>query len=266
MANALRNAKIQFQIAPIILVNGIASSIPGSAVSILAVTGPTLLQGPQGTNLLNALVSADSAIAGTFYAGGSGANLGNFVNLDNAFGAFNVLSGGTLSVNTVPKYPLGDMTMAANAIVREPINISLIWDTPMRDDNAWAVKIAVFQMLKGVLDLHNNSGGVYSIMTPAYTYDNCILTALTDNSRSNSPVPQNAWKFDFERPMVVTTDDLAQAQNIFMNHMTQGLPTTGATAGGLVSSDSSVPSLSPTPGNSALITSPFLTGTPTVST
>jgi hypothetical protein len=261
--------KVRYQIAPIILTGGIAQNVPGGMISMLAGSNPNLIlptlysEGAQ-RNLLDAL-NPSGQIIGTQ---GDPSTSPGFSNFDDAFGAFNVLAGGTLCVQTVPKYPLADMTLAANAIVREPLTLSLIWDTPMRGANAWDTKLTVMQALKMMLDQHNNAGGLYAVMTPAFFYENLILTALTDNSRGGNSLPQNAWRFDFERPMVVNTTDLTTigygAQNIALQKMTAGLPASGTLYGynmPAVSSSSQNPPLKP-PAGSLVPISPSLGGVP----
>jgi hypothetical protein len=51
------------------------------------------------------------------------------------------------------------------------------------------------------------------------------MISLTDNSRGNNSLPQNAWRFDFERPLVVL-QELQEAQNQLMQKITNGVPPT----------------------------------------
>jgi hypothetical protein len=150
--------------------------------------------------------------------------------LDNAFGAFNVLAGGSLIQQTVAKYPFANQSYAANAILRDPLHVSLIWDTPMRGTDAWGKKLTVMQSVKQRLDTHNNNGGTYIVVTPAYVYDNMVMLSLTDASRGSSNLPQNAWRFDFERPLVVL-QELRRAQSALMSKLTNGVLTDGAWSG-----------------------------------
>jgi hypothetical protein len=216
-SQTLTSAQLLYQVSPIILTGGIAGNQPGQMQSLMALAAP---QNPANQQ------NAEPLIAPQLWGQPSpNTNL-----LDNSFGVFNVLPGGSLVQQTIPKYPLADMTMAANAIVRDPIQVSLIWDTPMKPMqgvDAWATKLAIMQNLKGMLDQHNNAGGLYIVMTPAYFYINLIMVALTDNSRGGSPLPQNAWRFDFERPQVVTLPDAMGAQSILMRKLTGGLQTPG---------------------------------------
>jgi hypothetical protein len=130
----------------------------------------------------------------------------------------------------VAKYPFANQSYAANAILRDPLHVSLIWDTPMRGPSAWGKKLTVMQAVKQRLDTHNNNGGTYIVVTPAYVYDNMVMNALTDSSRGSSNLPQNAWRFDFERPLV-TLQDLRAAQSALMSKLTNGVVTDGAWSG-----------------------------------
>jgi hypothetical protein len=199
-------AQLSYQVCPIILTGGTASQIPGGYLPIL---------------------SLFSGIA----SGGQGLGLPyDISDLDDAFGAFNVLPGGLLVSQTIGKYPFANQAVAANAVIREPLIISVIMDAPMRGPNAWAVKSMVMSALKATLDNHNNSGGTYTVATPAYMYDNCIMLAMTDNSRGGNSLPQNAWRFDFEKPLVTLTE-AAGAQNQLMKKISDGTPANPSTSG-----------------------------------
>jgi hypothetical protein len=199
-------AQLSYQVCPIILTGGVASQIPGGMLPMLSLFAI-------GTGTTNSL--------------GLPFDIGD---LDDAFGAFNVLPGGTLVSQTIGKYPFANQTVAANAVIREPLTLSLIMDTPMRTPNAWMIKQMVFTALKATLETHNDAGGTYTVATPAYMYDNMIMTSLTDNSRGNNSLPQNAWRFDFERPLVALAE-LQGVQSQFLQKITNGLPTPGAVTG-----------------------------------
>lgn len=196
--------QISYQVCPIILTGGVASQIPGGMLPMMSlfVTGET-----------NSL--------------GLPFDIGD---LDDAFGAFNVLPGGTLISQTIGKYPFANQSVAANAVIREPLTLSLIMDAPMRGPFAWDIKQMIMTALKATLENHNDNGGTYTVATPAYMYDNLIMTSLTDNSRGNNSLPQNAWRFDFERPLVALAE-LQGAQNQLMQKISNGTPTPGNISG-----------------------------------
>jgi hypothetical protein len=203
----IQTYELAYQVSPLVLTGGMALSAPGSMMPFLAFANSAIFAG---------LASASAT---------TGLN-----NLDDAFGAFQVYPGGSLVENIIGKYPFANQYVAANAIIRDPIHISLIWETPMRGIGAWAVKLATMQALKATLDSHNNAGGTYSVITPAYVYDNLVMTALFDNSRADTPLPQNAWRFDFERPLV-QLQELTSALSQLMAQLTNGTPTNGSWSG-----------------------------------
>jgi hypothetical protein len=203
-------AQLSYQICPIVLTGGVAGQVPAGILPMLSL----------------------------FYASGTALELPyDISDLDDAFGSFNVLPGGTLIQQSVGKYPFANQYVAANATIREPLTISVIMDAPMRGSNAWNVKQTVMTALKATLDAHNNNGGTYTVVTPAYVYQNLIMTALTDNSRGNSPLPQNAWRFDFEKPLV-TLADAQGAQNQLMGRLTNQVFTLGNQTGNQEGKDS----------------------------
>ena len=199
------NSQVQlsFQVCPIILTGGSASQMAGGMLPMLSLFGVN-----QGQSLAPDILP--------FQMG----------SLDDAFAAFNVLPGGTLVAQSIGKYPFANQWVAANAVIREPLTLSVIMDTPMRGPNAWIQKHQVFTALKAALDSHNNSGGTYTVATPAFQYDNLIMLALTDNSRGSNSLPQNAWRFDFEKPLV-SMAELGAAQNQMMSNLTNGFATDG---------------------------------------
>jgi hypothetical protein len=239
--------KAYYQVCPIYLTGGIAGSGSGNTVSLIqlltaASVVPVVGIGPQQpTNLGGALGPQQPQTV---------------VSLDDAFGAFNVLPGGTLLVYTVPKYPLADQTMAANATVREPLTLSLVWETPMRGANAFTIKAQTMIQLKGLLDNHCNAGGMFTVFTPSYFYSNLILTALTDTSRAGNPLPQNAWRWDFERPQVVTLDEGQGVQSQLLQKVTGGIPTTGALTGASPGAIGTVPTQVPGSGQQPALAAP----------
>jgi len=199
--------QLSYQVCPIILTGGAVTELPGGVLPMLSLLNPVNM--------------------------GTGAPLfpwQNINDLDDAFAAFNILPGGTLISQSIAKYPFANQWVAANAVIREPLTLSIIMDTPMRGPNAWAYKHMIFTALKATLDNHNNAGGTYTVATPAYQYDNLVMTSLTDNSRGNNSLPQNAWRFDFEKPLI-SMADLGAAQNQQMSNLSNGFPMDGNLTG-----------------------------------
>src|SRR5215472_4881875 len=133
-ANDRTAIKLQYQVCPIVLTAGVAEQIPGGILPMLSIF----------SNIQGALGGLPLPFA--------------MNDLDDAFGAFNVLPGGTLVSQSIAKYPFANQSVAANAVIREPLTLSVIMDAPMRGPNAFQVKRTIMATLKGVLDYHNNAG------------------------------------------------------------------------------------------------------------
>jgi hypothetical protein len=200
----LSQVTLLYQVSPIILTGGLASFISGGMLPMLALTNPNAFT----NNLL-----------------GSNENF----ELDDAFAVFQPAVGGSLVEQIAATYPFANLSVAANAIIRNPINVSLLMMTPMRTEGAWAMKLAVMSALKATLDQHNNAGGTYTVCTPAMIYTDMILLNLTDVSIAQSPIPQNAWRWDFTRPLV-SLQDAAGAESNLMNQITNGVAPPGGTS------------------------------------
>ena len=110
----------------------------------------------------------------------------------------------------------------------------MIMLTPMKQIGSWAVKQLTMSALKATLDSHNNAGGTYTVCTPAFIYTDMLMVGVTDVSMAQSPIPQNAWRWDFTKPLV-TLADTSGAMNNLMNQINSGAqPSAGGsgTSGG----------------------------------
>lgn len=201
MNAALAAFKLAFQLSPIILVDGIAASIPGTMLPIIAIT--------ESLNFAVGLLSG-----------------GENLELDDFFANFEPMPGGTIIDNQVGHYPFANQAVAANAIIKQPFQISMRMICPVREPFGYATKLATMTALQAALDKHNNSGGTYTIATPAFFYTNCIMTGMRDASSQDSRQAQNAWQLDFEQPLI-TQVQADQAQNALMSRMSAGTPFDG---------------------------------------
>ena len=192
--------QLQYQIAPIILTRGAY----GNGMSIISLLG---------------------GIPSSF---------------DNTFAKFQPLPGATLIEQTIGQYPFANQSVAGNAIIRQPLALSLVMITPQAQNNSWSLKLSTMTSLKATLDNHNNAGGTYTVMTPSYTFIDMVMIALVDMSTGETVLAQNAWRWDFHKPLI-SLQDAASAQNSLMSKVTSGLPTgkdglnstgAGATVGG----------------------------------
>ena len=66
--------------------------------------------------------------------------------------------------------------------------------------------------VQNVLNLHNQSGGTYTVMTPSYIFTNGILLRMSDASRGDSKQVQVTWQLDFTFPLL-TLNQVQNAQN-----------------------------------------------------
>jgi len=123
-----------------------------------------------------------------------------------AFGSFRVLPGGTLMDNEIAHFPLASQSVAANAVITQPLKVAVEMVTPAGGDVTLARRLSLFTSLKNVLDNHTALGGYYNVATPAFIYTGCLLVDLVDGS----DVPDGAqtqvkWIWNFEQPLITLT-------------------------------------------------------------
>ena len=197
--------KLSFQLSPIILNNGIAASIPGGMLPIIAIT--------------EALNFATGILDG-----------GGNINLDDFFANYQVIPGDTIIDQQIGHYPFANQSVAANAVIAQPLRVSLLMICPVQKDSGYATKLATMMALQAALKQHNSTGGTYTVITPFAFYANCVMTSLADVSSSESKQPQNVWRWDFEQPLL-TLSQAQQAYNSAMGKIGAGVQTDGATSG-----------------------------------
>lgn len=198
MSSGLNEFQIGFEISPIIFTNGIAADLPNGQLPIIAIT--------QNKDFDNGLLSGSLDIP-----------------LSEYFATFKPISGGQLVNNQIGMYPFANQTVAANAIITQPIAISLLMICPARGVGGYANKLQTITALKQAFDQHNNLGGTYTIATPAYVYSECIMTSFRDVSPGESKQSQMEWQIDFLRPLL-TQEDAQQVMNSLMAKINGGLP------------------------------------------
>jgi len=191
--------KISFQLSPIILTGGIAASIPGGALPIIALT--------EALNFFDGILSGATGLE----------------DLDNFFANFHPLPGATLIDQSVGEYPFANQAVAANAVIRNPNVISLRMICPARNELGYAVKLATMTALQATLAQHNASGGTYVVATPSFFFTDCLLLRMTDVTPERSNQAQEVWQLDFRKPLL-TLQDAVQSQNSLMGKITSGVP------------------------------------------
>ena len=188
----------QIALAPICLIGGIAENLPNKAMSILQLT------------------EGDENVV--------------YPRNDSYFAHFKVVSGGTLQEWSPAEYPFASMVMAANAVIQQPLKVSLMMICPAKagtnDDgyrNNLVDRATKISNLKFQLDNHIASGGTFGVNTPSYYYNNCLLTSLVDMSVQSDKQVQYMWQWNFVQPLI-TQSQASQVYNDLYNKMAQGVP------------------------------------------
>lgn len=190
---------LTYEISPIFLANGVAGNIPGAMLPIISLT------------------EADSFVNGI---------LGSAViDPDDFFARFKPLPGGSLIENQVAMYPFANMAVAANAIIVDPLHISMLMICPAKGSGGYASKTMTMGNLQAQLAQHVTSGGTFVVVTPSFVYNNCLLLSLRDVSNTETKQAQVMWQWDFVQPLL-TQQEAAQAQNTLMSKLSSGTPLT----------------------------------------
>lgn len=138
------------------------------------------------------------------------------------------IAGGSLLTFQVAMYPFANQAVAANAIIQQPLKISMLLISPANSNSVnYTAKSAAITNLATKLQQHGNLGGLYSVYTPAYTYTNCILTDMYDASDARSEQAQFQWRLDFIQPLI-TLQAAQNAQNSLIQKLSNGTSFTGA--------------------------------------
>ena len=211
--------QLGFQISPIILVGGVAAAIGGNMLPIMSIT--------ESINFVTGLLSG-----GTDFA------------LDDFFAQFEPYQGATLLDQEIGRYPFANQTVAANAVITQPLRVPMKMIVPARGANGFGKKLAIMTALREALYQHNTLGGTYIVVTTSYIYQNCVMRTMRDITSGESKQKQTEWLLEFEQPLL-TLGQAQQAQNGLMSKIDAGLPTDGSLSGP-----------GTTPGNAIGVTSP----------
>jgi len=181
--------QLSYEVSPIILVGGIAGTGMLPIVSLL-----------DSRNYSAGVLSSSDA-----------------AQIADTFGHFRVLGGGTLMDNETAHYPLANQSVAANAIITNPLRVSLEMLVPANDEITFSQRQSIMTALKGTLDSHTAQGGYYNVSTPSYIYQGCLLVTLVDGSEEGTgSQPQERWIWNFEQPLITLAAAQA-AQNQVMS-------------------------------------------------
>jgi hypothetical protein len=137
------------------------------------------------------------------------------------FAHFKPLPNSTLEEYQVAQYPFANLTMAANAVLQQPLKISMLMVCPAQNEGGYILKQAQITALKLGIDTHIQSGGTFTVVTPAYTYTNCLLTSLRDITPPSEKQAQIMYQWDFVQPLV-TTSAVSSVLNTVLNSIKNG--------------------------------------------
>jgi hypothetical protein len=141
------------------------------------------------------------------------------------FAHFKPLPGSTLADWQVAEYPFANMTIAANAVVQNPLKISMLMVCPAQTDGGYILKQAQLTLLQTVIQNHIQAAGTFTVITPAYTYTNCLLTSLRDVTNPSDKQVQFMYQWDFVQPLI-TSSGAASVLGNLMQKVTSGVPVT----------------------------------------
>lgn len=157
----------------------------------------------------------------------SGSNVND---TDEYFTQWLPLAGSSLIEQKIGEYTFANQATAANAVIRDPLNIAMLMIVVCAPGAGYLTKLATITALQTTLAQHNNSGGLYTIATPSYIYTDCVMLSMRDSSRADIKQWQNAWRLEFRQPLVSQAAAQA-AQNNLMAQISSQSPTTGAGTG-----------------------------------
>lgn len=198
--------QLGYEISPVILTGGIAQNMIGGMLPIVSI-----------------LQSADFLL-GVLSGGSSDTDLNNF------FAHFRPIPGSTLIDNQYGAYPFANQNVAANAVITQPLRVSLRMDCPANTNSGFLGKLAIMTALQQVLAQHTALGGTYTVVTVAQIYPNMLLTTLREISGGSTKQDMVSYQWDFFAPLI-TLQQAANAQNSLMSQISNGTPTDGSLSG-----------------------------------
>ena len=194
--SAMAQYDLAFQVSPIILVGGIFAGVQGGCMPIVYLYNQlALLNG--GTTDPNAF-----------------------------FARYVPMPGSTLISNQIGMYPFANQSVAANAIVVQPLTLSMLMIAPVNQPGGYLSKLSTFTSIQNAFANHVIGGGTFCVATPAFVYNNLLLTAMTDVTHGDGQQQQIEWQLDFVQPLL-TLQGAAAAQNNLMSKVSSGASFSG---------------------------------------
>jgi len=193
--------KLAFEVSPILLVDGIASDIPGGVMPIAVLT--------EGLSIVNGLLHGEIRTR--------------------SMAAFTPMAGTTLIQQEISNLNFYNQVTAANATIRKPNRVVLQMIRPAStEDGGYATKGMTFTALKMALDMHNQYGGCYTVMTPSFIYTRCLMRSFVDTSgfsEQNKQV-QHTWQIEFEQPLSSVEQTVTTLASV-LDKFDKGIPKDG---------------------------------------
>ena len=189
-----------FEINPITLVGGIAGGMAGGALPLNTLMNGSLIAGSQD-------------------------------GFDQAFAKFYPLPGASLIENAYAEYPQANQTIAANALIKMPLNVSLLMRVPATYFTGFGSKLSIMTALQATLANHCAQGGWFIVATPSFFWNDALLVNLEDVSGGETQQPQYQWKWTFRKPLIKGGGGGSGQPSALIQQMTNGAQTSGATSG-----------------------------------
>lgn len=175
-----------YQTNPIVLTGGIAENQPGGVISVLDL-------------------------------------------LVDQFASFKPVTGASLLKNQCATYPFANQAVAGNALMAEPLTLSMQMVCPastLDSGVGYLTKQSIISSLVSSLQQHNAQGGLYTVFTPSYIYNDGVLMDLRDVTSDDLKQKQVVYQWDFFFPLLTLAAAQA-AQSGLMQTLTDGTPVTG---------------------------------------
>lgn len=196
---------IAFQVSPIIFSGGLAKNVPGGLLPVVALMG--------GLGLIQKAVT------------------GKAVSLNDFSFQFRPMPGSDIVNQSVATYPFANQSVAANATIQEPLNISLHMIAPVKIAGGYVSKLGVYTALQKLFEKQNSLGGTYVVLTPAKIYKDCLLLKMTDITSGETKQDQVAWQLDFFQPLISMSAAKAALSSLLAKS-SSGQPVTSASWSG----------------------------------
>jgi len=95
---------------------------------------------------------------------------------------------------------------------------------PATGETPFSLKIATLMALQAFIQNHINAGGTFTVLTPSYTYTNCLLTNFVDVSTGETNQAQVSWQLDFIQPLLTFPSTSGLLNTFTQTIANQGIP------------------------------------------